>query len=748
MSWLHLIDLALFRFINLRLSNGVCDRIMPQFSSNGWYVPVLLALGLALLWKGGARGRLLVLSLALIIGLGDTLVINPLKKAVGRPRPFMEVSEAKLLVGRGRSSSLPSSHTATWFAATVIAAAYYRRSWRVMLPVALSIGFSRVYLGAHYPSDVLLGALLGMAYAGAGLWLLNRLWQFAGRRWFPLWYEQMPGWIPRAPDAGRLGAEPSAARAQEVGNQALPSSPSAPTRNERQATAEAAIQDRQWVRLGYVLIAAFFVGRLWYLTSGRIELSEDEAYQWVWSKHLALSYYSKPPLIALLHYLGTALFGDTAFGVRFTPPLISAVVATLLLRVFAQEAGGRIGLLMVLMVFTTPLLAAGSILLTIDPPLVLFWCAAMGAGWRGILEQDRIAPWIWMGIWLGLAFLSKYSALFFLPSLALFFVLWPPARVHLKRPGPWVALLPLAIATLPVVIWNTQHGWVTIQHVSENAQLGKSWHPTGVYFLEFLVGEFGLLNPVFFVGMLIAVVRFWPQAPRRPFEYYLFAMGAPVFFGYWLYTLHSRVHPNWIAPAVVPLLGLTLLYWERRWREGCRPVVPWLRAGLALGTVLVLLGHDTALIHQVTRLSLPAKMDPLTRVRGISEIARIAGEERRVLEKAGGTETFIIASHYGLTGQITFYLPEARLGLPGSPLVYVKTSRGPKNQFYFWPEYRYRETRKGQNAVFIRLSDKPEPPPQDLLAEFESVTDLGYREIKAGHEVLHRLQIFACKNLL
>src|SRR5207247_7544574 len=137
-------------------------------------------------------------------------------------------------------------------------------------------------------------------------------------------------------------------------------------------TDEAALREKQWLRLGYVVIALLFGARLLYLASGRIELSEDEAYQWLWSKHLALSYYSKPPMIALLQFLGTTLGGDTEFGVRLFSPLISTLLGVLVLRFFTRELNGRLACCVLLILNPTPLLSAGSILMTIDPPLVLF----------------------------------------------------------------------------------------------------------------------------------------------------------------------------------------------------------------------------------------------------------------------------------------------------------------------------------------------------------------------------------------
>src|SRR5437764_3695623 len=115
-----------------------------------------------------------------------------------------------------------------------------------------------------------------------------------------------------------------------------------PTAIERTDTASAD-HDGKWLRWGYLFVAVFFLLRLAYLASGRIELSEDEAYQWLWSKHLALSYFSKPPLIACAQWLGTHLFGDNEFGVRFFSPVCAAIGSLVALRFFAKHVSPRAG---------------------------------------------------------------------------------------------------------------------------------------------------------------------------------------------------------------------------------------------------------------------------------------------------------------------------------------------------------------------------------------------------------------------
>jgi hypothetical protein len=138
-------------------------------------------------------------------------------------------------------------------------------------------------------------------------------------------------------------------------------------------------------------------------------------------------------------------------------------------------------------------------------------------------------------------------------------------------------------------------------------------------------------------------------------------------------------------------------------------------------------------------------LDPLTRVLGWKKAAETVNQARRELIAQEGKPTFIIASHYGTTSLLNFYIPEAKASVSTRPFVYCISSDEPKNQFYFWPGY---ENRKGENAIFVAPMDRIEPgPPASLLREFESVSLLGTRDILYKDRVFHRIQLFACHHL-
>ena len=775
MHWLQTLDTSLFLFVNRSLVNPFFDWLMPLLSNNVFFFPVLIVLGLGLLWKGGVRMRLCIVMLSLILPLGDNFVINTVKHAVGRPRPYTVLAEARVFghVGEGyiapstvtngaemaaykpTGSSMPSSHASSWFAATMIFSIYYRRSAWFVLPLALAVSFSRIYNGVHYPSDVLVGAILGAGYATALMVTYETLWRWLGKNWFPLWHTQLPSLInPVLPPSPGFGATSSLQSTVDSPKQTL-------------VTRHSSL-DTQWLRLGYFVIAALFLARLAYLASGLIELSGDEAYQWLWSKHLALSYYSKPPLIAYTQWLGTHLFGDTELGVRFFAPVIAAILSWLWLRFFAREISARAGFFLILIMTATPLMSAGATLLTVDPLSVLFWTAAMLSGWRAVQPEGKTSHWLWTGLWLGLGFLSKYTELLQWLCWAVFFVLWKPARTHLRKPGPYLALLVNLLCAVPVLIWNAQHGWITVFHVANDAGTGQPWQFTFRYLNDFLASELLLLNPVFFIAALWAAIAFWRSRWNDARLVYFFSMGAPLFLVYFLLTFHSRVLPNWIAPSVLPLFCVMVIYWQERTPFHLNLAQAGLKAGLVIGLPLVVFLHETNLAQKIVGRPLPPKPDPITRVRAYDGVARLVGDARTNL-LAEGRPVFIIAGHYQLAGEVSFYLPEAKTNVTTDPLVFSLTTDKPINQFYFWPGYE--GTHTGQNAIYfteiggpplvdgwffkwlagetnlLRYEPQPQPPPTQLLREFQSIKDLGLFNVLYRGRVFHTIQLFECRNL-
>src|SRR5450432_433736 len=194
MHWLPALDTGLFRFINHSLSNPFCDWLMPILSGSGvpWFIPLAVGVVVAGLIFGNTRLRLCALMIALVVALGDPLIVNTIKHAVARPRPCMTLPDVVERLGCTETGSMPSAHAANWFAMTMVAFLFYRKSIWLMLPMALAVSFSRVYNGVHYPGDVLAGAILGAGYAAAGMIALQAIWNGVGKKWFPLWHAQLP----------------------------------------------------------------------------------------------------------------------------------------------------------------------------------------------------------------------------------------------------------------------------------------------------------------------------------------------------------------------------------------------------------------------------------------------------------------------------------------------------------------------------------------------------------------------------
>lgn len=721
-------DHALFQWFNRGVVNPVFDVLMPILSGNPLFKPGLAVLALALFWKGGRRGICCALMLAATLAVGETGT-GALKRAFGRPRPYATHPETRMLAGKGLNGSMPSGHAAIWAGAAMVAAAYYPRTRKVLVPLAAGVGISRMYVGVHYPSDVAAGWAWGAFYGWCLPRFFNAAWQTVGSRWFPMWHRRFPSLLQVDQAPVPVGSVPI-------------------------NTTAAAELDGHWRRLTWVAIGGLLAARLGYLASAVIELSEDEAYQWLWSKHPDLSYYSKPPFIAYAQWIGTHLWGDRELGVRFLAPVLSAATAWGLSGFVARWAGWRTGFFLVAILTSMPLLSVGSIILTVDALTVAFWTLAMVAGWKA-LEKDCTGWWAVTGVGLMGTFLSKYFSPFLIAGFAAFFWIHPPARKHLRRPGPWLALAMNAVALLPVALWNSRHGWITLTHLQQRGSLDQQWTFRPQFLPEFIAATLGLMNPVFLVGVILALVGFWrwrrspghPATPedetRRRVLSYVLCFGLPVFLFYLAYTLRSRVQPNWVATAFAPLAVFAVLWWEMRHRAGNRTGLSLLRWGVGIGLPLVVLLHETNLILKLSGHSLPVAIEPLVRVRGHREAAAVVRKEREQLLKEG-RPVMVVADHYGWAGQLSFYMDGPGPVVSQAPTVTVLESGRPINQIWFWPEYRY-SGRPGITVLYLHPEGRTGLD-ASWASRFESVTDLGVREIEYRGRVFHRLHLYACRN--
>ena len=179
---LNHIDQAIFLFINVKMASPVTDYLMPVITSD-MLLRVLYGLAMVLLlWKGSTRLRWMVLFSLVVLLLTDQVSAHYLKHWIARPRPCHTLTNIHLLVGCGGGFSMPSSHAANSFGqAAFFALLVSRYRWHLFTFASL-IAISRVFVGVHYPFDVIVGSAIG-CLLGWSVAYVFRLWEskFPGR---------------------------------------------------------------------------------------------------------------------------------------------------------------------------------------------------------------------------------------------------------------------------------------------------------------------------------------------------------------------------------------------------------------------------------------------------------------------------------------------------------------------------------------------------------------------------------------
>lgn len=167
-SLLSYLNIFSFYWINHGLDNRLFDFFMPFITDFGSILAWLIIFGLMFLFGGQKTRKIAFLGVvALILA---NIVVYSLKYFVAEPRPFLTLANVDLLVHAEETFSFPSGHAASSFAAAFIIGCKYRlnlkgKTYSLFYPLmifAAVVGFSRIYIGVHYPYDVLVGAIIGV----------------------------------------------------------------------------------------------------------------------------------------------------------------------------------------------------------------------------------------------------------------------------------------------------------------------------------------------------------------------------------------------------------------------------------------------------------------------------------------------------------------------------------------------------------------------------------------------------------
>ena len=335
--------------------------------------------------------------------------------------------------------------------------------------------------------------------------------------------------------------------------------------------------DHRRLTIGLVALLAALAG-LRLVAAGAIPLTEDEAYYRLWAQGLRLGYYDHPPMIAWWIWAGVRIAGDTALGVRLLP-VAASLVSTLLVFDLGQALPGRLsGLTAALLYNATITVGAGALLAAPDVPASLFWLLTL---WAMARADRRPALWLCAGAAAGLACLSKYSALFLAPGVALWLALTPDGRRTLRTPWPWLAAAVAAGIFSLNIAWNAQHHWLTFARQFGRVGAGRL-QPR--YLGEFLAAQFVLLNPLIAVLAGAGAVRAWKaRASETGDRIGLMALATGLPFAAYLvvHSLHDRVQAHWPVPlyAGAALLAALAAEGATGWRKRLARTAP---VGLAL----------------------------------------------------------------------------------------------------------------------------------------------------------------------
>lgn len=295
-------------------------------------------------------------------------------------------------------------------------------------------------------------------------------------------------------------------------------------------------------------------------------LNPDELYYWEWGRHLDLSYYDGPPLIAYFIRISTAVFGNNVLGIKF-PTIVCATTGVLFVYQLADKLfDKKIAFLSMLLLMLSPISQIVFAITTPDSALFCFWSITLYCFYIAISKDNTKYRYL-ASINLGLAVISKYPGVLLGVSLFIYLVISKTYRKELKNIHWYIGSVIALLIFSPVFVWNWQHDFsgFLFQWHHGVAQV-KIFHFK--FMMKWLIDQAGVTNPIAFTGTLFVVARYWKNILQD--EKLLF-LATPVVvpISFFFYEgLFQPAQANWPACAYVSasiILAYHLLLHQKMW---------------------------------------------------------------------------------------------------------------------------------------------------------------------------------------
>lgn len=440
-----------------------------------------------------------------------------------------------------------------------------------------------------------------------------------------------------------------------------------------------------------------------------LDLYADEAYYWMWSRRPAFGYFDHPPAVAWLIRASTAVLpGELGVRILFLAcGALAVVFAALIAREMSDDP--RAPAVAAALAATSPILIlTGGLALPDAPVEAAYACAT----W--LVARARGRGWIWAGIAVGLALLSKYTAALLAPALLLLLLLDRDLRDELRTPWPWLGGAVAILLFLPNLLWNATHDWVAIQFQIRHGMVGQATLRSSLEFAGGLVGGAGVVALPLGIWQL---VRGRGSFSLRVAASTLVPIAVTV-----LSAFRGRVEANWVALACPALCGAAAVALVR-----IRP--PWSQGLLAFTVGLGLLAGVVFGLEVRNPTLIPRDSEVVRRFRGWPEFARRA---RAAADRACASigplpgcdpaNPFVFSLNYQDAAELAFYAGWTRFG---------PAAERP-SQFDIWGD----QPRPGEPFLVLGAI-----PPERRLFRAEGPGPRISFEVRFQGEVIHRADI-------